>query len=92
MQIFTLYGHYHLQIMFEATKEFGTFEIGPVDATLLRIEGTVDEIGEDEPRCICAFHFGPDAMDEASRGRLEMLLARLAAETPEIIADGAGDI
>lgn len=90
MQSFTLYSHYRLQILFEATKEFGAFEIAPVEAALLRIEGSVDEIGEDEPRCICAFHFGPDAMDAGSRGRLELLMARLAAEMPEFIADSDG--
>lgn len=85
---FTLYGHYRLQIAFEAARDFGPFEIGPVEAALLRIEGSVDEIGEDEPRCICAFHFGPNAMDAASRERLEQLVARMAAEMPELIADG----
>lgn len=84
---YALYSHYSLHITFESTKEFGAYAIGPVEATLLRIEGAVDELGEDEPRCVCAFHFGPDAMDGASRGRLELLMARLSAETPEFIAD-----
>lgn len=85
---FALYGHYQLHIAFEATKRFGALEIGPVDAVSLRIEGTVDEIGEDEPHCVCAFHFGPDTMEAATRGRLELLMGRLAAEMPEFIADG----
>lgn len=90
--LFSLYGHFHLHIRFEATKEFGAFDIGPVEAALLRIEGSVEEIGEDEPRCVCAFHFGPEAMDAGSRGRLELLMARFAAETPEFISDGDGGL
>lgn len=88
---FVLYGHYRLHIAFEATERFGVFEIGPMDAALLRIEGTVDEIGDDEPHCVCAFRFGPDTMSAATRGRLDLLMERLAAETPEFIADGGGD-
>ncbi|MBI5637863.1 MAG: response regulator [Nitrospinae bacterium] len=84
----TLYGNYRVHIAFEAAGKTGAFDIGPADATLLRIEGAVDEIGEDEPHCVCAFHFGPNAMDAGSRGRLDQLVARLAAEMPEFIADG----
>lgn len=87
---YALYGHYLLHIALEAAGEFGPLDIGPVEATLLRIEGSVDEIGEDEPRCICAFHFGPNAMDAGSRGRLELLMTRFAAEMPEFIADDQG--
>ncbi len=88
---YTLYGHYRLHITFEANKEFGEFDIGPVEASLLRIEGSVDEAGEDEPHCVCAFHFGPDAMDAGSRGRLDLLMVRLAAAAPELISDGGGE-
>lgn len=88
---YLLYGNYPLHIAFEPTKQFGALEIGPVDAVLLRVEGTVDEIGEDEPRCVCAFHFGQNTTDDATRGRLELLVERLAAEMPEFIADGGGD-
>lgn len=87
---YALYSHYRLHITFEATKEFGAYDIGLVEATLLRVEGSVGEIGEDEPHCVCAFHFGPDAMDAVSRGRLDLLMARLSAETPEFIADNQG--
>ena len=87
---FTLYSRYRLHLVFESDKEYGAFDIGPMDAALLRIEGSVDEIGEDEPRCICAFRFGPDAMGAESRGRLDLLMERLAAKMPEFIADGEG--
>ncbi len=88
---YELYSVFRLSLRFEATRTFGELAIGPFEATLLRIEGSIDQLGDEEPSCVLAFHVVEEGMDAASRDRLELLLARLAAEVPEYIADSEAE-